>query len=158
MTRSVTVLSRSAEETAALGRFAGRHAPEGLFLALTGDLGAGKTCFVQGLAEGLGVEGVITSPTFTIMNYYEGQPALKHFDFYRLRRVGELYDIGWDEYGAGGVVVAEWAELFPEVIPPEAVTLTFSALTEGERRIVLSWTEAAPASFVKEMEDYALGH
>lgn len=117
MTESVTVISRSEAETAALGRFIGEHAADGLFLALIGDLGTGKTHFVQGLAAGLGIEGAVTSPTFTIMNYYDGALPLKHFDFYRLNDAEELYGIGWDEYGAGGVVVAEWADLFPEVIP-----------------------------------------
>lgn len=158
MTHVVTIHSRSAEETAALGRFVGERAVEGLFLALAGDLGTGKTCFVQGLAAGLGIRGTITSPTFTIMNYYEGHPALKHFDFYRLRRAEELYDIGWDEYGAGGVVVAEWADLFPEVVPPEAVWLTFSVISETERRVVVGWTEKAPAGFTREVENYAAGH
>lgn len=117
MTESVTVISRSEAETAALGRFIGEHAADGLFLALIGDLGTGKTHFMQGLAAGLGIEGAVTSPTFTIMNYYDGALPLKHFDFYRLNDAEELYGIGWDEYGAGGVVVAEWADLFPEVIP-----------------------------------------
>lgn len=158
MTESVTVISRSEAETAALGRFIGEHAADGLFLALIGDLGTGKTHFVQGLAAGLGIEGAVTSPTFTIMNYYDGALPLKHFDFYRLNDAEELYGIGWDEYGAGGVVVAEWADLFPEVIPPEAVTVTLKTLSVTERRITLSWGEAAPHLLTKELQTYALGH
>lgn len=158
MTESVTVISRSEAETAALGRFIGEHAADGLFLALIGDLGTGKTHFVQGLAAGLGIEGAVTSPTFTIMNYYDGALSLKHFDFYRLNDAEELYGIGWDEYGAGGVVVAEWADLFPEVIPPEAVTVTLETLSVTERRITLSWSEAAPHLLTKELQTYALGH
>lgn len=153
-----SLVTRSAAETAALGRFLGERAPDGLFLALTGDLGAGKTHFVQGLAAGLGVEGPVTSPTFNLMNVYDGRLPLKHFDFYRLSRADELYNIGWDEYSADGVVVCEWADLFPEVVPPEAVTAVFTVLSETERRIVFSWGGAAPAEFVKELQQYALGH
>ncbi len=152
------LVSKSEAETAALGRFFGEHAEDGLFLALVGDLGTGKTHFVQGLAAGLGVSGAVTSPTFTIMNLYDGALPLKHFDFYRLRRAEELYDIGWDEYGAGGVVVCEWADLFPEVIPPEALTVTLRATAETEREIVISWGPEAPKALIKELQTYALGH
>ncbi len=156
--REAAVVTRSEAETAALGRFLGERAEDGLFLALVGDLGTGKTHFVQGLAEGLGIEGAVTSPTFTIMNYYDGALPLKHFDFYRLDDADDLYNIGWEEYSAGGVVVCEWADRFPEVIPPEAVTVTLTALSETERRIVFTWTDAAPRSIVKEIQTYALGH
>lgn len=156
--REAAVVTRSEAETAALGCFLGAHAEDGLFLALVGDLGTGKTHFVQGLAEGLGIEGAVTSPTFTIMNYYDGALPLKHFDFYRLDSADDLYNIGWEEYGAGGVVVCEWADLFPDVIPPEAVTVTLTALSETERRITFTWTDAAPSSIVKEIQTYALGH
>ncbi len=156
--REAAVVTRSEAETAALGRFLGGRAEDGLFLALVGDLGTGKTHFVQGLAEGLGIEGAVTSPTFTIMNYYDGALPLKHFDFYRLDDADDLYNIGWEEYSAGGVVVCEWADRFPEVIPPEAVTVTLTALSETERRIVFTWTDAAPRSIVKEIQTYALGH
>lgn len=150
--------TKSEAETTAFGRFVGEHAEDGLFLALVGDLGTGKTHFVQGLAAGLGITGTVTSPTFTIMNYYEAPLPLKHFDFYRLRRAEELYDIGWDEYGTGGVTVAEWADMFPEVIPEEAVTVSLFYVSEEERLIRLSWGKAAPAAVVKELETYALSH
>lgn len=124
------------------GRRIGEHAADGLFLALVGDLGTGKTHFVQGLAAGLGIKDVVASPTFTIMNYYDGPLPLKHFDFYRLRDVEELYNIGWDEYSVGGVTVAEWADLFPEAVPPEAIRITLTAKGETEREIAVSWNEA----------------
>ena len=95
-------ISTSEEMTMEFGRFIGEHAENGLFIALIGDLGTGKTHFVQGLAKGLGINDVVSSPTFTIMNYYEGEIPLKHFDFYRLDTEEDLYNIGWEEYSEGG--------------------------------------------------------
>lgn len=158
MEQSVRFYTESEEETVRFGRMIGEHAADGLFLALIGDLGTGKTHFVQGLAAGLGIEGAVTSPTFTIMNYYDGALPLKHFDFYRLDDEEELYNIGWEEYSAGGVTVAEWADLFPGVIPPEAVTVRLEAESETRRRITVSWGDRAPAAVTKEIEIYALGH
>lgn len=160
MKHEVKIGTCSAAETAALGAYIGAHAEDGLFLALIGDLGTGKTHFVQGLAEGLGITGPVTSPTFNLMNQYEGRLTLTHFDFYRLDRVEELYNIGWDEYSSGGVVAAEWAGLFPEVIPEEALVLTFSRTGENDREITISWDDSAPGlpGIVKEIESYALSH
>ena len=86
MKHEVVLHTKSVDETMALGRFLGTAAVNDEFIALSGDLGAGKTHFVQGLAAGMGISGVIGSPTFTIMNYYEGTLPLKHFDFYRLHQ------------------------------------------------------------------------
>ena len=93
------------EETQNFGQWIGKHAEEDLFIALTGDLGAGKTHLVQGIAKGISILDNITSPTFSIMNIYDGKLPFKHFDFYRLDRKEELYNIGWDEYSVGGVTV-----------------------------------------------------
>ena len=100
------------EETEALGEMlAGRLEP-GTVIAFTGDLGAGKTAFVRGLARGLGIAERVTSPTFTIVNEYEGgRLPLFHFDMYRLGSADELFDIGWEDYLArGGVCAVEWSE------------------------------------------------
>ena len=105
-------ISNSAQETEALGeRLAARLRP-GDVIAYTGDLGAGKTAFTRGLARGLGVTDRVTSPTFTIVNEYEGgRLPLFHFDLYRLDSAGELFDIGWEDYLArGGVCAVEWSE------------------------------------------------
>lgn len=158
MKHEVHVETHDVEETKALGRFIGEHAEKDLFLALVGDLGTGKTHFVQGLAEGLGVVGPVTSPTFNLMNIYEGNQELKHFDFYRLDKADDLYNIGWDEYSVGGVVVAEWADMFPEVVPPEAVWITLVRTSENDRRITIAWDDSAPKTVTKEIETYALSH
>lgn len=154
----IELTSTDVKETMALGEFFGAHGEENLFIALTGDLGAGKTHFVQGLAKGMGIEGVVQSPTFTIMNYYDGDLPLKHFDFYRLENEDELYGIGWDEYSQGGVTVAEWAEKFPALIPDEAIRVEISVLDMTSRRIRISWTDKAPEKIIKELKVYASGH
>ncbi len=154
----VMIHTHSEKETMDFGRFLGAHGEEDLFIALTGDLGAGKTHLVQGLAEGLGIEGVVASPTFTIMNYYDAPLPLKHFDFYRLNSEEELYGIGWDEYSVGGVTVAEWADMFPDVIPAEAIHVEILAAGETEREIKVSWGDRAPKAIVKEIENYASSH
>ena len=99
-------------QTEALGERLGRALWAGAVVAYTGDLGAGKTAFTRGLAKGLGIIGPVTSPTFTIVNEYEGgRLPLFHFDMYRLGSSDELFDIGWEDYLArGGVCAVEWSE------------------------------------------------
>lgn len=100
------------EETETLGFRLGRRLEQGAVVAFTGDLGAGKTAFTRGLARGLGVTDRVTSPTFTIVNEYEGgRLPLFHFDMYRLESSEELFDIGWEEYlHRGGICAVEWSE------------------------------------------------
>ncbi len=97
----------------------------GEFLAMYGDLGAGKTAFVQGLAKALGISDHVTSPTFTIVNEYYGRLPLYHFDVYRIGDPDEMYEIGYEEYIDGdGVCVVEWAELIEELFPDNYYKLT----------------------------------
>ena len=100
------------EETEALGEALAQRLKPGSVVAFTGDLGAGKTAFTRGLARGLGSEENVTSPTFTIVNEYEGgRLPLFHFDMYRLESSDELFDIGWEDYlRRGGVCAVEWSE------------------------------------------------
>ena len=102
----------SEAETEALGEALGRTLSPGAVVAFTGDLGAGKTAFTRGLARGLGIGERVTSPTFTIVNEYEGgRLPLFHFDMYRLGSSDELFDIGWEDYlRRGGVCAVEWSE------------------------------------------------
>ena len=104
-------LSHSTQETEAIGEELAQKLRGGDVLAFTGSLGMGKTAFTRGLARGLGCRGRVTSPTFTIVNEYEGRTPLFHFDMYRLGSSDELFDIGWDDYLArGGVCAVEWSE------------------------------------------------
>ena len=118
----LSVVTRSQPQTVAVGRALGECLAEGDVLVLTGDLGAGKTQLTKGMAAGLGHPGEVTSPTFTLAHEYEGgRLPLFHFDFYRLDHPDDLLALGWDDYlDAGGVVVAEWADRFPALVPPAA--------------------------------------
>jgi len=104
--------THSEAETEALGEELGAKVRPGAVIAFTGDLGAGKTAFTRGLARGLGYPGRVTSPTFTVVNEYEGgRVPLFHFDMYRLGSADELFDIGWEDYlRRGGVCAVEWSE------------------------------------------------
>ena len=108
----MTYLSNSPEETETLGARLAQALGPGAVVAFTGDLGAGKTAFVRGMARGLGIPDRVTSPTFTIVNEYgAGRLPLFHFDLYRLSSADELFDIGWEDYLArGGVCAVEWSE------------------------------------------------
>ena len=118
----MTIETHSAEETFRLGEELGQKARPGQVYCLNGDLGVGKTVLTQGFAAGLGIEGPVSSPTFTILQEYtEGRIPLYHFDVYRLAEAEELDEIGFDDYLNGdGVCLIEWAERFPETIPAEA--------------------------------------
>ena len=111
-------ISNSVEETEKLDSDLASKLPEGSIVAFTGDLGAGKTAFVRGMARGLGIEDRVTSPTFTIVNEYEsGNRPLFHFDLYRLYDSDELFDIGWEDYLVrGGICAVEWSERAADLI------------------------------------------
>lgn len=113
----------SADETFALGRKMGREAKPGEVIALSGDLGAGKTVFTQGFADGLGIQELVTSPTFTIWQSYNGgRLVLNHFDVYRLEDIDEMDEIGYeDAFYGGGVTLVEWPERIRELLPENTV-------------------------------------
>lgn len=126
--------TQSAEETGAWGARLAAVLPAGAVLALEGDLGAGKTTLVRGICEGLGVADLdaVASPTFTLLNEYEGQIPVAHFDFYRLDSINSLPDLGYeDALDSGAVVIVEWAEKFPEAFPA-ARTLTIRLAPSAE--------------------------
>lgn len=143
--------------TEALGQVLGRHAADGDVFCLTGDLGAGKTLLSRGVAEALGVASEdVTSPTFAIMNVYQGRELeVRHFDLYRLNRPEELEDIGFDEYAGGdGVTLIEWAELFSEQLPEEYLQITL-LLDGAGRKAVLEAKGARYEKLLKEVEEDA---
>lgn len=119
----MTVESFEQQDTFLLGKKLGEHAQAGQIFCLDGDLGVGKTVFTQGFAKGLGIEGPVNSPTFTIVQQYEeGRLPLYHFDVYRIGDVSEMDEIGYEDCFFGeGVCLIEWAELVKEIIPEEAV-------------------------------------
>ena len=132
-------LSHSTEETEQIGEMLARRLRAGDVLAFTGALGMGKTAFTRGLARGLGCRGRVTSPTFTIVNEYEGKTPLFHFDMYRLGSSEELFDIGWDDYLArGGVCAVEWSERVSDALPEDTVFIDIARGTQDENTRVIT--------------------
>jgi len=119
--------SYSAEETYALGKKLGEEAKPGAVYCLSGDLGVGKTVFTKGFAVGLGVTDTVNSPTFTIVQVYNGRLPFYHFDVYRIEEPEEMEEIGYEDYFYGeGACMIEWAELIEELIPADAVKVRIS--------------------------------
>ncbi len=124
----------SAQETFVFAKKLAENACPGELYLLSGELGAGKTVFVQGFAEGLGITECVNSPTFTIMQTYEdGRIPLYHFDVYRISDCSEMYELGYEEYFFGqGVCFVEWAEIISELLPEDAVNITIKKdITKG---------------------------
>lgn len=147
----------SAEDTRALGAALGRQARRGDFIACCGALGAGKTTFIQGFAEGLGVgeTSYVRSPTFTLMQTYHGRLPLYHFDFYRLSCSFEVQDIGFEDYvDADGVVIVEWADKFPALLPMACLRVAITILSPTSRRFECT---ASDLSHVRYLQSYGLG-
>ena len=131
-------LTKNEGETQQLGRRLGEKLTPGVVVAYTGDLGAGKTAFTRGLARGLGIPDRVTSPTFTIVNEYEGgRLPLFHFDMYRLRSSEDLFDIGWEDYlERGGVCVVEWSENVADALPSDAIIVSIARGEKDNERII----------------------
>lgn len=125
-------------QTEALGERLGRALKSGAVIAYTGDLGAGKTAFTRGLAKGLGITGSVTSPTFTIVNEYEGgRLPLFHFDMYRLGSSDELFDIGWEDYLArGGVCAVEWSENVDDALEDDCIRVDIRRGESDDQRLI----------------------
>lgn len=132
--------SYSYEDTANAAAELAKTLKGGEFIAMYGELGAGKTAFAQGLARALGVERNVTSPTFTIVNEYEGRLPLCHFDVYRIVDSDEMYEIGYEDYlESGAVCIVEWAELIEELFPDEYIRVTIekdAGKGENYRKII----------------------
>ena len=119
------LMIKNEEDTKKTGIEIGRRVKAGTVIALSGDLGTGKTALTKAVAEGLGVKEVITSPTFNIVKQYEtGRLPLYHFDVYRIGDVDEMYELGYEEFFFGsGVSIVEWADLIEDIIPEDAVRI-----------------------------------
>ena len=138
ISRHFQITTRTPDETQKLGKTIGKWIEHPLVIGLTGDLGSGKTAFVQGLAEGLEVPGeyYITSPTFTLINEYPGRFPLFHIDLYRLDGISDLEDIGLDELLYDQAVIAiEWANKMSDDLPAEHLTMTFE-IADNDCRII----------------------
>ena len=134
------ITTHSADETQALGKKLAESLRPGDVIAYFGDLGAGKTAFTRGLAQGLGITDPVTSPTYTIVNeYLSGRIPLFHFDMYRLSSSDELFDIGWEDYvNRGSVCAVEWSENVEDAFYGDEVVVRFEKLGPTTRRIIIT--------------------
>jgi tRNA threonylcarbamoyladenosine biosynthesis protein TsaE len=143
MTPTEITVSSSPDETRAVGERLGERLGAGSVVACIGELGAGKTCFLQGLARGLGVESAVTSPTFVLVNQYRGRLPVYHLDAYRTGGLTELLDIGVEEMMHGeGVTLIEWAEKLLPLLPPRTIVVRITGLGDEPRHIAV---EAPPS-------------
>ena len=131
-------VTNSEQETEELGARLAERLEPGAVIAFTGDLGGGKTAFTRGLARGLGISDRVTSPTFTIVNEYEGgRLPLFHFDMYRLGSSDELFDIGWEDYLArGGVCAVEWSENVSDALEEGSVLVEIRRGARDNQRVI----------------------
>lgn len=151
----MNLIVNSVEETEKLGHEIGKLAQSGDIICLIGDLGTGKTHLSKGIARGLQVHDHITSPTFTIVNEYEGRLKLYHFDVYRVNDPDEIAAIGFDEYIFGnGVSIIEWANYIEELIPEESLTITIEKINDidiNKRKISFNYSDKR-YDYVKELK------
>jgi len=140
-----TVVTESPEETEDLGAELARELKAGDIIGLVGELGGGKTCFVRGLVRGLGLRGHVKSPSFNLLNIYEGRgntPPLYHMDLYRLGSEHEFFEAGLEEYiYSEGISVIEWADKFPGFLAKCALVVRFAHIDEGRREIIIEQRE-----------------
>ncbi len=132
------ITAHGAEETRKLGEEFGKRLPAGSLVTLSGELGAGKTTFTQGLARGLGIRRKVTSPTFTLVReYHEGRLPLYHIDAYRLENI--VQDLGFEDYISGdGICVIEWAKFVPYLLPEERLQIELYINEDDSREIIIT--------------------
>ena len=146
MSAARTLVSQSPEETQAIGERLGARLGPGAVIACTGALGAGKTCFLQGLARGLGVTSDVTSPTFVLINQYRGRLPVYHLDAYRTGSLTELTELGIEEMLHGdGVTVVEWADKLRPLLPARTIHVSISGLGDEPREIRIEEPVSDPA-------------
>ena len=144
------MISKSYEETIALGEKLGSLLDVGAFIALRGDLAGGKTTFTKGIGKALNVEGIINSPTFTILKIYHGDITLYHIDAYRLEN--NEYDLGIDEYEDDGIMVVEWPEYYEKYLPNEYLEVIFKYIDDETRKIDFIAHGEKYEKIIKELE------
>ena len=137
-----TFFSNNEAETEELGARLSVRLPDGAVVAMYGDLGAGKTALVRGMARGMVLDCRVSSPTFTIVNEYLGQRELIHFDMYRLSGADELFEIGWEDYlNRGAVCAVEWSEKVQDAFFGDEITVTIEKLGDTRRKITIEGVE-----------------
>ena len=145
--------TKSPAETQALAADLAAEMPPGTVLCLHGELGAGKTCFVQGLAKALGVRRPVGSPTFTLINEYRGRLPLAHVDLYRVRGAGDAFALGLEDYlGGAGVALIEWADKIASLLPGDHLAIRLAHMDDTTRRALLCATGDRSAALLRALE------
>ncbi len=146
MQKAQEILIRNEEETKKFGRQLANHLKPGSVVALIGDLGTGKTTLTKYIGQGLGIDEIITSPTFTVIQEYRNSKIpLYHFDVYRLQSEHELLELGYEEYFYGeGITIIEWADKIQNLLPEDAISIhMYYGETEGQRRYLVEGLDGA---------------
>lgn len=155
--KKFVIRSSGVNETVYWGRMLGKRLEAGSIIGLIGELGAGKTYFVKGVAEGLEVleNQYVTSPTFTLINEYQGNINLYHFDLYRIQDEREIERLGYEEYLFGdGVVIIEWAEKMLRLLPDELLMVEIIREDENTRQLILKGKGKRYGKIVEEMDEH----
>ena len=149
----------NAGETAAFGRGLGALLEKGMVVALNGELGAGKTTLVKAVATGLGIlEEDVCSPSYTLINEYEGRLPVYHFDLYRLTDSSELYELGYDDYLEGeGISIVEWADAVPDALPGEYLSIKIEIVSDDERCFTVTAAGKRYETLVAELKTFKQG-
>ncbi len=133
-----TIVTESPEETISLGERIATSLRKGDVVSLIGELGSGKTTLIQGICKGLGVKGYVTSPTFVLVNIYQGRVPVYHLDLFRLRGLQELEGIGYEDYLYGeGIALIEWGEKMRELLPPTYIEIQLKRLAPDRREVII---------------------
>lgn len=150
------IISRNEEDTIKLGEHIGKNLKKGDILCLDGDLGAGKTTLTKSIARALGVNEYVTSPSFTIVNEYDGKEfPLYHFDVYRINDIEEMYEIGYEEYFFGeGICVIEWANMVSELLPDYAIMLELHRTADENLRELIFKGSERVKDFIKGLKHF----
>ena len=130
-------VTKSADDTLKLGGELASSLSRGDIVGFVGALGAGKTVLIKGICGGLGYNGIVTSPTFNLINIYSGEVEIYHFDCYRLDGVTDLADIGYEEYffGGKGICLVEWADRIPGALPEDTTIIDIEIISDHKRKI-----------------------
>lgn len=147
-------MTRSPQQTLRLGSFLGEMISAGMVVALIGNLGTGKTMLAKGISRGLGVrdEGEVTSPSFVLVNEYEGRVPVFHLDLYRLDNWRQTEEMGWDEWVSGaGVALVEWAEKAMPLWPQEIIEIYFQWMGPEERRLLFKGKGKAAVKIIQTL-------
>ncbi len=152
---TLTLTSRSEDETEAIGRTLMGLLPEGAVVALRGELGAGKTCLVRGMAAAIAPDAAVSSPTFTMVNEYDGTPKIYHLDLYRIAEPREIMDLGYEDLfdAPDGICVVEWAERAEKLLPSKRLDITLEHAGKTTRTLHLQNHSLLPQQWQSSIQD-----